>query len=112
MITLSKSFHVGLLGTGLRIQALVPGLVLTDFHSRLGADVSKSKMKFMMPDDLVDKSLRALEKGKVIYTPTYRDRFRVWTIKLMPKKFAYKIMHKYGEASRRNWKEIVNKAKG
>lgn len=111
LITLSESLHVGLLETGLRIMALVPGLVLTDFHSRLGADVSKARMKAMMPDELVEKCLNALEKGKVVYIPTFRNRLKVWFVKSMPRRSAYKILHKHGKASKERWEEIVENSK-
>ncbi|MDZ7724132.1 MAG: SDR family NAD(P)-dependent oxidoreductase [candidate division KSB1 bacterium] len=35
---LSESLHVELEGTGVQVQALCPGMTITDFHSRLGKD--------------------------------------------------------------------------
>jgi short-subunit dehydrogenase len=38
LISFTESLHVALMGTGIRVQALVPGMTATEFHSRLGAD--------------------------------------------------------------------------
>ena len=72
LISFTESLHVALMGTGIRVQALAPGFTVTEFHSRLGADFTKDQRRWMQPEEVVDKSLRALEKGQVLCIPGFR----------------------------------------
>ena len=61
-------------GTGVRVQALCPGLVRTEFHEVVGADMSRLPPEaFMSPDDLVKGSLAGLKLGEVICVPALDD---------------------------------------
>jgi len=52
---------------GVRVQALCPGVVATEFHARQGLDLSS--MPRMSADDVVTASLRGLELGDVVCAP-------------------------------------------
>ena len=70
----SQLLHSELEGTGVRVQALCPGLVATEFHSHVGADTSRFPAGMVMqPVDLVDASLKGLELGEVICVPALED---------------------------------------
>jgi hypothetical protein len=59
-------------GTGVRVQALCPGIVRTELHEVAGYDVSH--VPFMMePADVVEASLAGLDLGEVICVPSLRD---------------------------------------
>jgi len=61
-------------GSGVRVQALCPGLVRTEFHEVVGADLSRVPPDaFMSPDDLVHASLVGLQLGEVICVPALDD---------------------------------------
>ena len=61
-------------GTGVRVQALCPGLVRTEFHEIVGADLSRLPPDaFMSPADLVHASLAGLRLGEVICVPALDD---------------------------------------
>ena len=61
-------------GTGVRVQALCPGIVRTEFHEVVGADLSRVPPEaFMSPDDLVHASLAGLHLGEVICVPALED---------------------------------------
>ncbi len=77
LVNFTESLHVALMGTGIRVQALTPGLTVTEFHSRLGADFTTEQERWMRPEELVDMSLRAMEKGKVVYIPGVKRRLLV-----------------------------------
>jgi short-subunit dehydrogenase len=60
-------------GTGVRVQALCPGVVRTEFHAVQGMDASKFPVGIMSPEDLVTASLAGLERNEVICIPALDD---------------------------------------
>jgi short-subunit dehydrogenase len=60
-----------LAGTGVRVQACLPGLVATEFHSVQGMDLSK--IPRMTAADVVTASLAALAQGEVTCVPGLDD---------------------------------------
>ncbi|PLX21237.1 MAG: NAD(P)-dependent oxidoreductase [Marinilabiliales bacterium] len=106
LINLTESLHVSLMGTGIRVQALIPGFTVTNFHSRLGADFTKEQKKWLQPEDVVDKSLRGLEKAQVLCIPGFKRRLIVKLFKALPRRLFYKMMHAIGEKSKKKWDEI------
>lgn len=67
IVALSQALHEELAPQGLTIQALCPGVVATEFHTRQGMDLSA--IPRMSADDVVTASLRALELGEVVCAP-------------------------------------------
>jgi short-subunit dehydrogenase len=67
IVALSQTLHEELKGHGLRIQALCPGVVATEFHERQGLDLSA--VPRMSADDVVTASLRGLATGEVVCAP-------------------------------------------
>ena len=59
--------------TGVRVMALAPGYVRTEFHERAGinADAFPSAA-WLDADDVVARTLRAWEKGRVVHVPSAR----------------------------------------
>ncbi len=106
MISFSESLHVALMGTGIRVQALAPGMTVTEFHSRLGADFSKYQKRLMRPEEVADISLKALEKGLVVCIPGIRSRLITKFVRVMPRFIYYKVMKVIGEKLKKMWDEI------
>jgi uncharacterized protein len=74
LITFSQLLADELKGTGVRVQALCPGVVRTEFHERVGADPGRFPAEIVMtPEDVVRASLAGLEQGEVICVPTLVD---------------------------------------
>lgn len=81
LISFSQSLQAELKGTGVGVQALCPGFTYTGFHdtSALKGFERSQVPKFLwMPADyVVDNSLKALEKGRVICIPSWKYRLIV-----------------------------------
>jgi len=61
-------------GTGVRVQALCPGVVRTEFHLRAGADPDRFPAEIVArPEDVVQASLAGLRLGEVICLPGMED---------------------------------------
>lgn len=67
IVAFSQALHEELKSQGIRIQALLPGVVATEFHERQGLDLSA--VPRMSADDVVTASLRGLELGEVVCAP-------------------------------------------
>ena len=61
-------------GTGVRLQALCPGVVRTEFHDVDGEPKLRPKIPLLEPEDVVQASLAALKLGDVICMPALSDR--------------------------------------
>ena len=61
-------------GTGVRVQALCPGVVRTEFHQVVGIDQSSYPSHIVMsPEDVVTASMAGLERGEVICVPALEE---------------------------------------
>ena len=67
IVALSQALHEELKSEGVRVQALCPGVVATEFHERQGLDLSS--VPRMSAEDVVTASLRGLELGEVVVAP-------------------------------------------
>jgi short-subunit dehydrogenase len=63
-----------LVGTGVKVQALCPAVVRTEFHDVDGKPVLRPNVPIMEPEDVVEASLAALALGDVICSPALTDR--------------------------------------
>ncbi|HLU67615.1 MAG TPA: SDR family NAD(P)-dependent oxidoreductase [Kofleriaceae bacterium] len=71
VVTFSQVLAAELAGSGVRVQALCPGIVRTEFHTRQGIDLSARPRA--EPDDVVAGSLAGLELGEVVCAPMLED---------------------------------------
>jgi len=106
LISFTESLHVALMGTGIRVQVLIPGPTVTQFHSRLGADFTREQRGWMKPEAVVDKSFGALEKAEVVCIPSLRSRLIVNLACLLPRPIYYRVMKAMGEKIKKRWDEI------
>lgn len=75
-------------GTGVRVQALCPGVVATEFHTHVGTDSSRFPAAIVMKaEDLVEASLAGLKLGEVICIPAMEDMDLLTQIQESKKRF-------------------------
>jgi short-subunit dehydrogenase len=71
LTTFTELLSHELAGTGVRVQALCPGVVRTEFHSRLGG--RPEGVPILEPADVVRASLAGLDLGEVVCLPQLPD---------------------------------------
>lgn len=80
-------------GSGVRLQALCPGFTRTEFQKRAGIrEVRVPDFAWMNPDEVVDASLAALERGQLICVPGLSNRALAqvtsWTPRFLVRRIA------------------------
>jgi uncharacterized protein len=69
----TQLLHGELTGTGVRVQALCPGVMRTEFYARMGVDVDRLPIAPMAPSEVVSASLAGLQRGEVTCVPGLDD---------------------------------------
>jgi short-subunit dehydrogenase len=86
--TFSQLLQSELEGTGVQVQALCPGVVVTEFHTHVGTDSSRFPAAIVMKaEDLVGASLAGLKLGEVICIPAMEDSELLTQIQESQKRF-------------------------
>lgn len=84
--TYTESLAVELHGSGVRVLALCPGWVRTEFHERAGVSVSSIPDSLWVDaDSLVADALRDLTRGRVISVPTLRYKALIFLARHGPR---------------------------
>jgi short-subunit dehydrogenase len=73
ILTFTQALAGELKDSGVYVQALLPGVVATEFHNETGLDRTRLAAMAMMPDDVVAASLAALDRREVICAPGLDD---------------------------------------
>jgi len=96
--TFTEALHFELVGTGIRLQALCPGLTRTEIFTTAHADVSAlPSFLWMEPHAVVDESLAALESGDLVCVPGLANQTLSSLSRMVPKEFAGRIANFLGE---------------
>lgn len=84
--TYTESLAVELHGSGVRVLALCPGWVRTEFHERGGVSVSGIPSALWVDaDSLVAGALRDLTRGRVVSVPTLRYKALIFLARHGPR---------------------------
>jgi hypothetical protein len=71
VVNLTQSLHHELSGKGIRVQAVLPGAIRTEFWDLAGLPVSNLAQETVMSaEDLVDAALAGLDAGELITIPS------------------------------------------
>lgn len=73
-------------GSPVRVQSLCPGFTLSEFHDTMHFDRSGIPAgMWMQADDVVETSLRALDRDQVLVVPGWRYRLLVLVMQTLPR---------------------------
>jgi uncharacterized protein len=84
-----------------RVQSLCPGFTITEFHDAFDMDrESIPRSLWLSAEEVVDASLRGLERGKLFVVPGWRYRLFLAVVAILPQSFkrflATKISRPFG----------------
>ena len=74
VLSFSQSLNQELAGSGVRVQAVLPGATRTEIWERAGRDISAIPAEILMDvDDMVDAALAGLDQGELVTLPSLPD---------------------------------------
>jgi len=77
---------------GVRLMALCPGYVRTEFHQRAGINMSKTPgWLWLDADELVADALRDLRRGKVVSVPDWKYKVAVFALRHLPRPLLQRV---------------------
>jgi hypothetical protein len=86
VLSFTESLAGELPGTGVVVQALCPGLTESEFHHVAGTDrVPFTRTPAMRAEDVAERSLDALAKGRLRVIPGWRDRMLLRAQAVVPR---------------------------
>jgi len=92
VVSFTEGLAGGLSGTGVRIQALCPGFVRTEFHERAGIEMSSlPKQMWLSVDQVVAGSLTDLEKDRVLSVPGVQYKVLTTVAGMIPRTLAARM---------------------
>lgn len=99
VVSFTEGLDGGLAGTGVRMMALCPGFVRTEFHNRAGIEMSTMpSFMWLTVDKLVAAAMKDLDRGKVISVPGAQYKVLTSASRLIPRALARQAGSKIGRA--------------
>lgn len=92
LVLFSEGLYQELQGTGVRVQALCPGYTHTGFHAAIGVDRKIPEPFWLTPEEVVNASLSALEKGAVVCVPGWKQRLFASFLLSLPRPLRYRLV--------------------
>ena len=75
-----------------RLMALCPGYVRTEFHQRAGINMSKTPgWLWLDVDELIADALRDLRRGKVVSVPDWKYKVAVFGLRHLPRRLLQRV---------------------
>jgi short-subunit dehydrogenase len=101
LINFTETLHLELSEKGIGVQVLCPGFVYTGFHDAMDVDMAGwEKYPWMNAEDVVDESLEALWRGKVVFIPGRKTRRFLFGIRALPRRLLYSMAIKQERKAR------------
>lgn len=99
--TFSEGLTEALRGTGVRVVALCPGFVRTEFHERAGMDVgARTGPLWLDADRVVADALADLARGRVVSVPSLLYKALVGVIDVMPRSVVRTLVSRFDRRGR------------
>jgi short-subunit dehydrogenase len=93
VLSFSEALHHELKPRGVRVTALCPGPVLTEFQMRAGMNISNvPKFALVSPELAAKEAYRGLKQGQRIVIPGAVSKVVPWVVRLMPQSAALKLL--------------------
>jgi short-subunit dehydrogenase len=74
LLNLSQALRTELQGTGVRVQAVLPGATRTDIWGKAGIDIASLPQENLMDvNEMVDAALAGLDQGEAVTIPSLPD---------------------------------------
>lgn len=90
------------IGSPVRVQALCPGFTLSEFHDAMHFDRKAiPAFMWMSADEVVNASLRALDRDQLFVIPGWRYRLLVFTMRALPRPLYHWLSIKYARGTGR-----------
>lgn len=97
VVAFSEAVAVETAGTGVRIMALCPGWVRTEFHQRASLDVSSVPSSlWLRPETVVNAAMRDFARGVRVSIPTARYKILVGLSRAVPRRLAAAVSARVG----------------
>lgn len=95
VIAFSEGLSVACKGSGVRVQAVCPGFVRTEFHDRAGIDMSTTKdWMYVDIDEVVRTALSGLRSNRPLTIPGRLNRTIAGAAKLAPRALVRAVANK------------------
>jgi hypothetical protein len=92
-LSFTEALATELRGTGVRLQALCPGLTETEFFeaARTGKELLVNKLPRMTPEEVVASSLRGLDRGRLTVITGLSNRLLAAAVHISPRGLARRV---------------------
>jgi short-subunit dehydrogenase len=88
----SESVALSVAPFGVRVMALCPGYVRTEFHQRAGINMTKTpNWLWLDADALVLDALRDFRRGKIVSVPSWKYKVAVFGLKHLPRPLLQRV---------------------
>jgi short-subunit dehydrogenase len=101
VLSFSEALHRELSSRGVRVTALCPGPVPTEFQTRAGIDVGAiPRMLVRSAADVAEDGYRGLMQGRRTVTPGYLNKLIVGLVRFAPRGLLLKLVDRYNRNRR------------
>jgi hypothetical protein len=92
VVSLCEGLSGGLAGTGVRVQALCPGFVHTEFHDRAGIEMSTlPKRMWLTVEQVIEGSLHDLDADRVVSVPGAQYKVLTTVAGMIPRSLQVRV---------------------
>ncbi|BBF41782.1 short-chain dehydrogenase/reductase SDR [Lachnospiraceae bacterium KM106-2] len=95
IMTFTEGLYMELVDTNIKVQVICPGFIDSDFHENAQMKVNKARkgfMKFHSPEEIIAKSKKDLERGRIVCKPSRDVKVIALLSRILPRRWFYKII--------------------